>query len=91
MNAPPPAPTPARNQFKQSCDNVLKPANTDMTACYHDWFHCQISYGGGLGMSPCIQKEHTKLYKILIISFVLIGPILNKIKPFKNFKNLKIY
>ena len=37
--------------------------------------HCLISYGGGLGMSPCItglttqdpyiQKEHTKLYKIL--------------------------
>ena len=39
----------------------------------HD--HCQISYGGGLGTSPCImelttqdpysQKEHTELYKIL--------------------------
>ena len=36
---------------------------------------CLISYGGGLGMSPCImglttqdpyiQKEHTELYKIL--------------------------
>ena len=36
---------------------------------------CRISYGGGLGTSPCImglttqdpyiQKKHTKLYKIL--------------------------
>ena len=36
--------------------------------------HCRISYGGGLGTSPCImglstqdpyiQKEHTELYKI---------------------------
>ena len=33
---------------------------------------------------PYIKKEHTELYKIL--SFVLIGPILNKIQPFKNFK-----
>ena len=40
----------------------------------HDKFNCRISYGGGLGMSPCImglttqdpynQKEHTKLYRI---------------------------
>ena len=37
--------------------------------------HCRISYGDGLGMSPCImglttedpyiQQEHTELYKIL--------------------------
>ena len=36
---------------------------------------------------PYIQKEHTKLTKSS--SFVLIGPILNKIQPFKNFKICK--
>ena len=56
--------------------------------------HCWISYREDLDMSPCImglitqdqyiQKEHTELTKSL--SFVLIGPILNKIQPFKNFK-----
>ena len=60
---------------------------------------CRISYVGGLGTSRCImglttqdpyiQKEHTELYKILLISFMLIGPILNKIQPFKNFKICK--
>ena len=36
---------------------------------------------------PYIQKEHTELYKSS--SFVLIGPIYNKIQPFKNFKICK--
>ena len=49
-----------------ACSLLPRPAIT---------YNCLISYGGDLGMSPCImgltiqdpyiQKQHTELYKIL--------------------------